>query len=560
MNSMLVPEFMFQRYSTFFVKISHLEEINCWFEKRIHMVKKKIAFNDLKYLSHLILDTEETARIRLNTQQVAVSSKFIDPSTMKYQMEGKMEFNEFLAHLQLQVNLELDDVFSQDLKSVLLYFKSIDKFIKDTFPKAELEVTIDIMRLILRMTKSTKFVSYIFLLNNMKVDFLNEFQIFPLFCQVLKAEIEKPLPKKKTPTDSENSNSNQKGFRSQDSESQNRSPAITNNFEQKFFQRPASKTQTSQAFQQVMNHHLEKIVRKEPNNEEEVSSSEYSVSTDRSPFTPRRPLFSRKLRAGTMEGAQFTKYGFHDSFDDQKIEIVPSNDLPNGAFSNSTSSKDTSPIASSHRNKPLGSPRQLKDVLEEDEYAEHQENLTPKRTNFTEALKIAEMRLSEFEASVLPEEAEAFHSLYPLQRTISNPTPADPTISLNSQNHHLSSPLFPYAQLKEDLDTKPKVNSSSNSLPGSVCLPEPKSSSNEINLSNLSFFPPSEKLNEDSCKKLDQSYSFGENPEAERETSVKLSAFGIQAVQNKSLIVEESSDIEEASKQSLKKATIQISE
>lgn len=72
-----------------------------------------------------------------------------------------MDINEFLSHLELQVNLMLDEVFSSDLKSILDYFKTVDLFIEKTFQNSELEIKIDLMRLILRMTKATKFVTYI---------------------------------------------------------------------------------------------------------------------------------------------------------------------------------------------------------------------------------------------------------------------------------------------------------------------------------------------------------------------------------------------------------------
>ena len=72
-----------------------------------------------------------------------------------------MDINEFLSHLELQVNLMLDEVFSSDLKSILDYFKTVDLFIDKTFQNSELEIKIDLMRLILRMTKATKFVTYI---------------------------------------------------------------------------------------------------------------------------------------------------------------------------------------------------------------------------------------------------------------------------------------------------------------------------------------------------------------------------------------------------------------
>ena len=161
------------------------------------MVKNKEAFADLVFLNQFIVQEDKRNLIRKNTQYTMSSSRLITARRdFDVHVDSKiMDINEFLSHLELQVNLMLDEVFSSDLKSILDYFKTVDLFIEKTFQNSELEIKIDLMRLILRMTKATKFVTYIQVLNAMKVDFLNECQIFALFCQVLLSELKKTVQK-----------------------------------------------------------------------------------------------------------------------------------------------------------------------------------------------------------------------------------------------------------------------------------------------------------------------------------------------------------------------------
>lgn len=193
MSTMLVPTFIFERYAFFLAQILTIEDQRGWFNWRREIVKNKSACVDLTYLKKFIAVEEKRNLIRKNTIRRMSSARIIPQREIDYHVNKyKMDMNEFLSHLQVQVNLELDDVFGSDLQAIIEYFKNLDDFINKTFPNAEAEIKIDLMRLILRVTNSTKFVNYIYVLSNMNVDFLNECQIFALFCQVLLAELKKP--------------------------------------------------------------------------------------------------------------------------------------------------------------------------------------------------------------------------------------------------------------------------------------------------------------------------------------------------------------------------------
>lgn len=194
MSTMLVPQFIFERYTFFLAKALTIEDQKKWFKWRQEMVRTRQVCTDLVYLNKLIAVEEKRNLIRKNTIQAMSSARLIPKREMDYHVNSyRMDINEFLSHLELKVNLELDDIFSSDLQAIIEYFKHMDEFINQTFRNAELEIKIDLMRLVLRVTTSTKFVNYIYVLSHMNVDFLNECQIFALFCQVLLTELKKPM-------------------------------------------------------------------------------------------------------------------------------------------------------------------------------------------------------------------------------------------------------------------------------------------------------------------------------------------------------------------------------
>ena len=202
MNSMLIPKFTFYRYAMFLSKVLILADSQRWFQRRRDIVRTRQAFNDLAYLNKHLKKEERRDLIRQNSKRTITTTTLqhlgslnelppMEPYDQGIFGGQTMDIYEFCSHLELHVNLDLDEIFSSDLKHILEYFKTVDEFFERIFWNTELEIKIDLMRLILRMTKATKFVNTIYLLNAMNVDFLNECQIFALFCQVLLAEIRK---------------------------------------------------------------------------------------------------------------------------------------------------------------------------------------------------------------------------------------------------------------------------------------------------------------------------------------------------------------------------------
>lgn len=199
LNTLMVPKYTFQKYSFYLAKLLSLEDQNRYFERRKVLQKQKSTFDDLIFLNKFIVQKDKRNLIRKNTvaarRGVSIDFKDFDKDFNALFDHKIMDMNEFLSHLQLKVNLEIDDIFCSDLKTIVEYFNCVEKFISDIFQMAELEIKIDLMRLILRITKATKFVNFIYILNAMKLEFLDECQIFALFCQVLLAEIKKPAIK-----------------------------------------------------------------------------------------------------------------------------------------------------------------------------------------------------------------------------------------------------------------------------------------------------------------------------------------------------------------------------
>lgn len=101
----------------------------------------------------------------------------------------KMNIHEFIVHLNLHLSQNLDHVFSSGLDSILRFFKDVEKFIETVFGGQELEIKIDLMKILLRMSNASSFVEKIFMIKEMKMDFLANWQTFELFIQVLMVEL-----------------------------------------------------------------------------------------------------------------------------------------------------------------------------------------------------------------------------------------------------------------------------------------------------------------------------------------------------------------------------------
>ena len=100
-----------------------------------------------------------------------------------------MDIEEFLVHLNLHLKMNLDYVFSSDLKEILKFFTAIEDFMEQTFGNKELEIKIDMMRLVIRMTNATYFIDKIYMLSQMNIKYLDYWQTFSLFTQVLMSEL-----------------------------------------------------------------------------------------------------------------------------------------------------------------------------------------------------------------------------------------------------------------------------------------------------------------------------------------------------------------------------------
>lgn len=92
-----------------------------------------------------------------------------------------MDIEEFIVHLNVSLNQNLDHIFSSGLNSILKFFKDVEKFIETVFGGQELEIKIDLMKILLRMSNASSFVETIFMIHEMKLEFLQNWQTFELF-------------------------------------------------------------------------------------------------------------------------------------------------------------------------------------------------------------------------------------------------------------------------------------------------------------------------------------------------------------------------------------------
>jgi len=131
---------------------------------------------------------EALSVIRSRTPNQYFSSNNILPDEV---IPTTMDIPEFLMHLNLHMQMNLDYVFLGKVDDLVQFFASLESFLEHTFQNKEVEVKIDIIRLMIRMTNATFFVEKLLLLHKMKIDFLEQWQTFSLFTQVLIHEIKK---------------------------------------------------------------------------------------------------------------------------------------------------------------------------------------------------------------------------------------------------------------------------------------------------------------------------------------------------------------------------------
>ena len=231
LNSLLKSKFTFYCYAIYLSKVIIHKKKKLWLIKRQKIKSKMKAFDDLIYMKKFLVDEKSQNAVRSFSAQYLRNStnskniekiekmvpkgihKFLKSSLFlaedelkevrkKEKLEksttvGEFEFNEhlqmdmseFVVYINLHLKMNLDYVFSSELKVILKFFTAIEDFMENTFGNKELEVKIDMMRLIIRMTNATLFIDKLFMLDMMNIKYLQYWQTFSLFTQVLMSEL-----------------------------------------------------------------------------------------------------------------------------------------------------------------------------------------------------------------------------------------------------------------------------------------------------------------------------------------------------------------------------------
>lgn len=188
LNCFLKFNFSFYIIATYLSRILLLKEVNAWIAKRRVLIRENRIFEDLEYLNHFITNEKDQHKLRqLTRKQMGEVVK--DEKNYNYLYaqinQKKMEMTEFLGHVNHHLKLNLDSIFFAYLSDVMFFFHKIEDFMEKIFRNAELEIKIDLIRVILRINDSTDFFYKIYLITAMDLPFLSSCQIFALFNQVL---------------------------------------------------------------------------------------------------------------------------------------------------------------------------------------------------------------------------------------------------------------------------------------------------------------------------------------------------------------------------------------
>jgi len=189
-NCLLKYNFCFYIFGMFLSRIFITKEIGIWIIGKKKQLNKNQGFDDLVYLNQFIASEKDQKTLRELTRRNMkdeMSSKDAGSYNYLYAQinQKKMEMNEFLGHVNHHLKLDLDEIFFSNLSDFMFFFNKIEDFMDKVFHNAELEIKIDLIRLILRVNDSTEFFYRIFLINLMDLEFLSSCQIFALFNQVL---------------------------------------------------------------------------------------------------------------------------------------------------------------------------------------------------------------------------------------------------------------------------------------------------------------------------------------------------------------------------------------
>ena len=172
----------------FMARVLLLKDVNMYIVKKRILLKQNRIFDDLVYLNQFITNEHDQQTLRQLTRK-NMGEVVNDEKNYNYLYaqinQKKMEMNEFLGHVNHHLKLNLDQIFFANLADIMYFFNRIEDFMEKIFKNAELEIKIDLIRVILRINDSTDFFYKIFLITLMDIEFLTSCQIFALFNQVL---------------------------------------------------------------------------------------------------------------------------------------------------------------------------------------------------------------------------------------------------------------------------------------------------------------------------------------------------------------------------------------
>ena len=187
-NCFLKYNFSFYVMSMFMARILLLKDVNTYVVKKRILLKENRIFEDLAYINRFITNESGQQTLRQLTRK-HMDKAVSDEKNYNYlyaQINQKqMEMDEFLGHVNHHLKLNLDHIFFANLADIMYFFNRIEDFMDKIFKNAELEIKIDLIRVIFRINDSTDFFYKIYLITLMDIPFLTSCQIFALFNQVL---------------------------------------------------------------------------------------------------------------------------------------------------------------------------------------------------------------------------------------------------------------------------------------------------------------------------------------------------------------------------------------
>lgn len=186
-NCLLKFNFNFYIFSMYLSKIYIHKDITYWMgRKSIYNNNTQQVFEDLVYLNKFITNEREQKVLRNLTMRSIEYSDSLNFNYLYTQInQRRMDMTEFLGHVNHHMKLDLDNIFYSNMSDMLLFFYKIEDFMDKIFHNAELEIKIDLIRVILRINDSTDFFHRIFIIHMMNLEYLNSCQIFALFNQVV---------------------------------------------------------------------------------------------------------------------------------------------------------------------------------------------------------------------------------------------------------------------------------------------------------------------------------------------------------------------------------------